>query len=92
MKILMSDQSLLKFPCRFDIKIMGLNHIDLIPEVTAIIARHVSEFNPDTDIATKFSKQKNYLAITASINAVSQEQLDTIYQTLNQHDLVKVTL
>ena len=88
----MPTESLLKFPCRFSIKIMGINHIDLIPEVTAIVAAHANGFNPESDLAIKLSKQKNYLAITASIDATSQEQLDTIYRTLNQHELVKVTL
>ncbi len=88
----MSDTSLLKFPCRFQIKIMGLNHIDLVPQVVAIVAANANEFSPDLDIATKLSKNENYMAITASVNATSQQQLDTIYQLLNAHELVKFTL
>ena len=88
----MPTESLLKFPCRFNIKIMGVNHIDLIPEVAAIVAAHADGFDPEADIVTKLSTKKNYLAITASIEALSQEQLDTIYRELNQHELVKVTL
>ena len=88
----MTKESLLKFPCRFQIKIMGLNHIDLIPEVVAIIAAHSSSFNPEADIVTKPSKAQKYLAVTATIDAQSQQQLDNIYIELNRHELVKVTL
>lgn len=84
--------SLIVFPCMFHIKILGLNHIDLIPEVTAILAAHCENFNPVTDITTKTSTASNYLALTATILAQSQIQLDTIYTTLNQHHLVKITL
>jgi hypothetical protein len=88
----MSKEKLLKFPCLFPIKIMGINHPDLIVEVVAIVSRHVAYFNPQADITTKLSKQENYLSVTATIMATSQKQLDTIYTELNQHELVKVTL
>jgi putative lipoic acid-binding regulatory protein len=87
----MSDK-LLAFPCLFPIKIMGTNAPDLIAEVSAIISRNAAHFEPQADIATKLSKQGNYLSITATIMATSQRQLDTIYTELNQHKLVKITL
>ncbi|MFN7095038.1 MAG: DUF493 family protein, partial [Burkholderiales bacterium] len=33
---IMNDQPLLTFPCSFQIKIMGINHQNLIPQITAI--------------------------------------------------------
>ena len=84
--------TLLEFPCKFAIKIMGINHEDLIPEVTAIISAHSSTFNPEGDITTKLSKESKYLSVTATINAQSQQQLDDIYRALNKHELVKITL
>jgi|APCry1669189844_1035258.scaffolds.fasta_scaffold257326_1 putative lipoic acid-binding regulatory protein len=83
---------LLKFPSSFTIKIMGTNHIDLVPEVCAIVASHSDTFNPEADIATKQSTKGNYLSISATITATSQQQLDNIYTELNKHALVKVTL
>lgn len=88
----MTQEKLLKFPCLFPIKIMGNNTPDLVAEITAIISRHAVHFNPQADITTKLSKHGNYLSVTATIMATSQEQLDTIYIELNQHELVKVTL
>jgi uncharacterized protein len=85
-------RDILKFPCLFSIKVMGINHPDLIAEVAAIVSRHAAHFNPEADIITKLSREKNYLSVTATIMATSQKQLDTIYTELNQHELVKITL
>lgn len=83
---------LVKFPCLFPIKIMGLNNDNLITQIVMIINKHVIDFNPKTDIASKTSREAKYLSITATITATSQEQLDKIYIELNQHKLVKITL
>ena len=83
---------LIKFPSSFTIKIMGVNHIDLIPEVCAIISSHSDTFEPEADIVTKESTKGNYLSVSATITATSQQQLDNIYIELNKHALVKVTL
>ncbi|MCE3268574.1 MAG: hypothetical protein K0R49_826 [Burkholderiales bacterium] len=87
-----NTEKLIKFPCLFPIKIMGNNHIDLVPQIIAIISRHTLQFNPQDDIVTRLSKQGNYLSVTATIMATSQEQLDEIYTELNKHELVKMTL
>lgn len=84
--------NLISFPSSFTIKIMGTNHIDLIPAVCAIIASHSDKFNPKADIVTKDSTKGNYLSISATIIATSQQQLNNIYIELNKHPLVKVTL
>ena len=83
---------LLTFPSSFTIKIMGTNHIDLVPEVCAIISSHSDTFDPESDVVTKESSKGNYLSVSATINAKSQQQLDDIYIELNKHSLVKVTL
>ena len=90
----MSKEPLLKFPCLFPIKIMGLNDANLVPQVINIITNYCkdSEFNPNKDIHIKTSKKGNYLSVTATIMAQSQEQLDNIYINLNNNELVKVTL
>ncbi len=85
-------EELLTFPCRFSIKIMGLNVTELITEVIAIISANAKDFDPEQDIATKLSSKGNYLSVTAIINAESKAQLDTIYLALNKHPLVKITL
>ncbi|HBA66688.1 MAG TPA: DUF493 domain-containing protein, partial [Methylococcaceae bacterium] len=42
----MSEQEdILKFPCRFPIKAMGMNSIELDIHVVEIIRRHVNDLN-----------------------------------------------
>ena len=80
------------FPCKFPIKIMGSNTPELTNEICAILAEHVTDFNPNQDIEIKTSSKGNYLAVTVTITAESKAQLDSIYLALNKHALVKVTL
>jgi putative lipoic acid-binding regulatory protein len=69
-----------------------MNSPDLINQVSAIILTFVSNFNQQTDFSIRNSKNNNYLSISANIVATSQQQLDSIYLALNNHDLIKVTL
>jgi hypothetical protein len=86
------NKQLMDFPCNFTIKVMGVNHVNLVNEVVAVISRYSDGFDPNQDITTRLSSNSNYVAISAVIKATSKEQLDTIYLALNKHELVKVTL
>ena len=84
-------ESLIEYPCRFPIKVMGAKVNGLVHAVTAI----AREFDPDFDAATielRESRAGNYLGITITINATSREQLDELYRTLSTHPMVKVVL
>jgi uncharacterized protein len=84
-------ESLIRYPSRFPIKVMGAKVEGFVHAVTTI-ARH---FDPAFDAATvelRDSKAGNYLGITITINATSREQLDEIYRTLSTHPMVKVVL
>lgn len=83
--------SLIEYPCRFPIKVMGAKVDGLVHAVT-VIAR---EFDPDFDAATielRESRAGNYLGVTITVNATSREQLDELYRTLSTHPMVKVVL
>jgi putative lipoic acid-binding regulatory protein len=83
--------SLIDYPCRFPIKVMGAKVDGLVHAIT-LIAR---EFDPAFDastIALRESKGGNYLGVTITINATSREQLDELYRTLSTHPMVKVVL
>ncbi len=82
----------LEFPSKFVIKAVGVNVPNLIPTVSAIIAKYCTQFDPDRDISLTISKKSNFLSISATITAESREQLDKIYQELNNHELIKITL
>jgi putative lipoic acid-binding regulatory protein len=85
------DKSLIEYPSRFPIKVMGAKVDGFVHAVTQI-AKH---FDPTFDASTielRDSKAGNYLGITITITATSREQLDELYRTLSTHPMVKVVL
>jgi uncharacterized protein len=85
------EDSLIEYPCRFPIKVMGAKADGFVHAMTLI----AKAFDPAFDASTvelRESKAGNYLGITLSINATSREQLDELYRTLSTHPMVKVVL
>ncbi|MCK5871991.1 MAG: DUF493 domain-containing protein [Methylococcales bacterium] len=83
--------SLLEFPCQFPIKVMGRTELEFDLLVIEIIRQHVDDLATDA-IKTRRSKSKTFVAVTITIEAISQYQLDNIYQQLNDHPQVIMTL
>lgn len=83
--------SLLTFPCDFPIKIMGKRVDTFAQDIAAVIVVHAPDFDAAT-IEMRASSGGNYLSLTCTVHAVSQEQLDTIYRALTSHPLVSVVL
>lgn len=84
-------ESLIEYPSRFPIKVMGAKVEGFVHAVTAI----AKQFDPGFDAGTvelRDSKAGNYLGITITITATSREQLDELYRTLSTHPMVKVVL
>jgi len=83
--------SLIEYPSKFPIKVMGANVDGFVTAVT-----HVArQFDPTFDAATvelRDSKAGNYLGVTITITATSREQLDDLYRALSSHPMVKVVL
>ncbi len=90
MRVIVTMTSLITFPCLFPIKVMGLNSEEFTSEVMAIF-RHYLEPGQFTQSAKPSSSGK-YLSITVTFMAQSQEQLNAIYEELNRHELVVMTL
>ena len=85
------QESLIKYPSRFPIKVMGAKVEGFVEAVTSI----ASQFDPAFDASSvelRDSKAGNYLGITITINATSREQLDELYRTLSTHPMVKIVL
>ncbi|MEO8654365.1 MAG: DUF493 family protein [Ramlibacter sp.] len=83
--------SLIEYPSRFPVKVMGAK-VDGFVEAVTQIAR---QFDPTFDAASvelRASKAGNYLGVTVTITATSREQLDELYRTLSTHPMVKVVL
>lgn len=83
--------TLLEFPCEFPIKIMGARVDDFAQTVLGVVLRHAPDFDAAT-MQMRPSAKGNYLAITCTVNATSQAQLDALYVELSSHPLVKVVL
>ena len=85
------SESLIEYPSRFPIKVMGAKVDGFVHAVTAI----AKQFDPGFDassIELRDSKAGNYLGVTITITATSREQLDELYRTLSTHPMVKVVL
>lgn len=85
------DNSLIEFPCDFQIKIIGKHHESFVLEIGAIARRHFPGLN-DNAIRTKVSTQNKYLAITLTVRAENKATLDALYQELTKHPDISMVL
>lgn len=83
--------SLIEYPCRFPIKVMGANVDGFARAVTETARRFDPDFDPST-IELRESRAGNYLGVTVTITATSRAQLDGLSRALSSHPLVKVVL
>jgi putative lipoic acid-binding regulatory protein len=86
-----AEQSLIEYPSRFPIKVMGANVDGFVGAVTEIARRFDPSFDAST-IELRPSSGAKYLGVTITVNATSREQLDELYRTLSTHPMVKVVL
>jgi len=85
------EKSLIEYPSRFPIKVMGAKVDGFVNAVTTI----AHEFDPTFDASTvelRDSSKGNYLGVTITVTATSREQLDNLYRALTSHPMVKVVL
>lgn len=76
-----------QFPCRFPIKAMGRAEADIEAIVVAIVGRHAPGFDAAA-VRVRPSSGGKWLAVTVTIEAESQAQLDAIYRDLTAHESV----
>jgi putative lipoic acid-binding regulatory protein len=77
-----NEDSPLKFPCEFPIKVMGRDEGDFDAHVRAIVERNVGP--PDVlGFKRRESRHDRFVSITANIRATSRVQLDTLYRELS---------
>ena len=84
-------ESLIEYPCKFPIKVMGTK----VDGLVHAIPNNAKQFDPEFDASTielRESKGGKYLGVTVTVNATSREQLDELYRTLSTHPMVKVVL
>jgi putative lipoic acid-binding regulatory protein len=78
------------FPCSYPLKAMGPKTEAFEKAVRDILQKHLKSEPVEYD--QRPSGTGKYLAITATFTATSREQLDAIYEELNGHELVVMTL
>ncbi|MCL2644168.1 MAG: DUF493 domain-containing protein [Betaproteobacteria bacterium] len=83
--------TLIEYPCDFPIKVMGVNAEGFAQAVFEAVLRHAPDFDSGT-AQVRASGKGNYLSLTCTFHARSQEQVDAVYRELSAHPMVKVVL
>ena len=78
------------FPCSYPLKVMGQKTEAFENAVREILQKHLQGVPVEYD--QRPSGTGKYLAVTATFEAASKAQLDAIYEELNGHELVVMTL
>ncbi|CAL4324770.1 DUF493 family protein YbeD [Buchnera aphidicola] len=82
-------EKMLKFPCSFTYKIIGLAKPELIDKIVQVIQfRLPGDYIPQI----KSSNKGNYLSISISICAKNFSQIETLYRELSQINIVRMVL
>ena len=83
--------SLIEYPSRFPIKVMGLRAEGFVAAMVEVALRFDPAFDPAT-IEQRESSGGKYLGLTLTVTATSRAQLDDLYRALSSHPMVKVVL
>lgn len=81
----------IEFPCRYPIKIMGLDEDGFSEAIIEIIRLHAPELSDD-DISFRPSRHGRYLAVNVTILAKGVEQLQNIFDDLKASGRVAMVL
>ena len=87
----MADESVIEFPCSFPIKMMGRDTSGFRATARALVEKHVGALD-DSAVQTTQSSNGNFVSVTVTITATSQEQLDAIYKDVSSHEDVLMAL
>ncbi|MCU7921350.1 MAG: DUF493 domain-containing protein [Candidatus Thiodiazotropha sp. (ex Dulcina madagascariensis)] len=85
------EETLLRFPCDFPIKVMGKAEPGFEAMVVELISRH-SHGLLETAVTSRLSKGGKWVSITVTLRAQSKDQLDAIYLDLSAHEKVVMAL
>jgi uncharacterized protein len=86
-----AKETLLEFPTHFPIKVFGPNTELFIESIHQITKEHFPDIL-DEAIHIKNSENHTYVAITLTVYASNQIELDNLYTELHQHKDIKMVL
>ena len=81
------ESSLLEFPTDFPIKALGRDDPEFRATIIELVAAH-AEFDAENDVRVQGSNKGNFVSVTVTFRAESQPQVDAVYQSLHDHELV----
>lgn len=81
------SESLLEFPCRFPVKVMGRDQPEFETHIVELISQHTGPI-ASADITVRMSSKGKFIALTVTVSAKSRKQLDEIYRTLSASEQV----
>ena len=85
------NETLLKFPTDFPIKIMGEKRDGFTHAMIEVVQRHAPDFKAET-LEIRTSSSGKYLSLTCTIRATSKAQLDDLYLEITAHPWVSMAL
>jgi hypothetical protein len=86
-----TEETLLRFPCEFPVKIMGPATDEFRSLALGIVARHFGAVE-ERHIEERPSSGGRYLGLTITVRAGSKAQLDALYTELTSCSQVLVAL
>jgi len=87
----MSEESVMEFPCEFPIKMMGRDTPEFRAIAVALVENHVGPLAEES-IQINLSAKGNFVSVTVTVTATSQQQLDDIYRDVSGHEDVLMAL
>mgnify|MGYP001166234634 FL=1 len=85
------SESLIDFPCKFPIKVLGRDDANFYSAAKTILIKH-SQKIPDNNTKKNSSKKGKYIALTFIVNVNNQIELDEIYVDLSKNNHILYVL
>ena len=85
------SESLIDFPCKFPIKVLGRDDANFYSAAKSILIKH-SQKIPNNSTKKNSSKKGKYIALTFFVNVNNQIELDEIYVDLSKNDHILYVL
>lgn len=82
-------EKILKFPCAFTYKVIGLSQPELADKIIKVIQLHIpGDYVP----YIKESKKGTYISVSVTICAKNFKQIHNLYKSLSKIHLVRIVL
>lgn len=87
----MQQTSLISYPTKFPIKVMGRVRDDFAATICALVKTYDATFD-EAEMSQRLSSKGRYISLTLNVYVTSQMQLDAIYCALTAHPMVQFVL